>query len=438
MPYEKSTASSPEAQSASPIQDNLRALSSLFPSVVRDGQVDVDALRQLCGEAVVKEDELFGLNWRGKAEARRVALNPSLGTLRPCKEESKNWDTTQNLYIEGDNLEVLKLLRKSYGGRVKMIYIDPPYNTGKEFVYPDNYQNGIENYKKLTGQEGKYAANVETSGRYHTTWLNMMYPRLVLARELLSEDGVIFISIDDNEVSNLQKISDEIFGFSNKIGLMTLMSNPRGSQNGKHLSHVHEYLLMYCKNSSVLEIRGISKDEESLSEFKETDNDGRRYRLLGLRKRGGAWKKEDRPNMFYPVYVNPENGKCSLNRTAEFTIEVIPQKPTGELSRWTWGQDKFLNESSLLVGRKINRIGETDAWDIYRKDYIDDETGIEKTTKVRTIWDEKETNYQNAKNEIKALFGNSEMFDYPKPTYIVKKLATMLFCEENDIILGKR
>ena len=435
MPYEKSTSSSPEAQSASPIQDNLKALAALFPSVVRDGQVDVDALRQLCGEAVVKEDELFGLNWRGKAEARRAALTPSLGTLRPCKEESKNWDTTQNLYIEGDNLEVLKLLRKSYGGKVKMIYIDPPYNTGKEFVYPDNYQNGIENYKKLTGQEGRYAANVETSGRYHTTWLNMMYPRLVLARELLSEDGVIYISIDDNEVSNLQKISDEVFGFSNKIGLMTLMSNPRGSQNGKHLSHVHEYLLMYCKNSSVLEIRGISKDEESLSEFKETDNDGRRYRLLGLRKRGGAWKKEDRPNMFYPVYVNPENGKCSLNRTAEFTIEVIPQKPTGELSRWTWGQDKFLNESSLLVGRKINRIGETDAWDIYRKDYIDDETGIEKTTKVRTIWDEKETNYQNAKNEIKALFGNSEMFDYPKPTYIVKKLATMLFCEENDIIL---
>ena len=182
MPYEKSSPASPEAQSGSPVQENLQALAALFPSVVRDGQVDIDALRQLCGEAVVKENELFGLNWRGKTEARRAALSPSLGTLRPCKEESKNWDTTQNLYIEGDNLEVLKLLRKSYGGKVKMIYIDPPYNTGKEFVYPDDYQNGIENYKKLTGQEGKYAANVESSGRYHTDWLNMMYPRLMISR----------------------------------------------------------------------------------------------------------------------------------------------------------------------------------------------------------------------------------------------------------------
>ena len=246
MPYEKSSSSSPEAQSASPIQDNLKALAALFPSVVRDGQVDVDALRQLCGEAVVKEDELFGLNWRGKAEARRAALTPSLGTLRPCKEESKDWDTTQNLYIEGDNLEVLKLLRKSYGGKVKMIYIDPPYNTGKEFVYPDDYQNGIENYKKLTGQEGKYAANVETSGRYHTTWLNMMYPRLILARDLLSEDGVIFISIDENEMVNLQKLCREIFGEQNYAGEIVWKNSSKNDED--YISIQHEYIVAYVKS----------------------------------------------------------------------------------------------------------------------------------------------------------------------------------------------
>ena len=198
MSYEKLTSSSPEAQSESPVADHVNALASLFPSVVREGKVDFDALRQMLGDDVAKDDELFGLQWKGKAQARRAATTPSLGTLRPCKEESVDWDTTKNLYLEGDNLEVLKLLRKSYAGKVKMIYIDPPYNTGKEFVYPDNYQNGIEEYKKLTGQLGVFKANAETSGRYHTDWLNMMYPRLILAKDLLRDDGVIFISIDDH------------------------------------------------------------------------------------------------------------------------------------------------------------------------------------------------------------------------------------------------
>ena len=253
MPYEKSSPASPEAQSASSYQENLKALAVLFPSVVRDGQVDVEALRQLCGEAVVKEDELFGLNWRGKAEARRAALTPSLGTLRPCKEESKEWDTTQNLYIEGDNLEVLKLLRKSYGGKVKMIYIDPPYNTGNDFVYPDDYQHSIENYKKLTGQVGKYAANTETSGRYHTDWLNMMYPRLVLARDLLSEDGVLFISIDDNEQSNLIEICNEVMGEASFAAVLHCqMSTTQGmkvkaAQEGNIVKNA-EYILCYTKN----------------------------------------------------------------------------------------------------------------------------------------------------------------------------------------------
>ncbi len=435
MNYTTITPDSPELQSLSPIHGNLAALQQLFPSVVREGKMDFDALRQLLGDDIAKDDELYGLQWHGKARARRNALTPSLGTLRPCKAESKNWDSTRNLYIEGDNLEVLKLLQKSYAGKVKMIYIDPPYNTGKEFVYPDNYQNGIEHYLKLTGQTDSFKANAETGGRYHTDWLNMMYPRLMLARELLSDDGVIFISIDDHEVGNVREICDEIFGDVNRIGLMTLLSNPRGSQNSKHLSFVHEYIFMYSKNLCSLDIKGIAKAETSLAEFKEIDDNGRKYRFLGLRKRGGAWRKEDRPNMFYPIYVNPVNGKCSLTSSIEYPIEVIPKRPTGELSRWTWSKEKFISACDTVLGRKVNRIDSSESWDIFRKDYIDNDDGVEKTTKIKTIWDEKETNYQNAKNEIKKLFGNSEIFDYPKPTHIVKKLASMLYCEDGDIIL---
>lgn len=216
---------------------------------------------------------------------------------------------------------------------------------------------------------------------------------------------------------------------------MTIMSNPRGSQNSKYLSYIHEYILMYAKNANSLRLKGVAKSEDSLKEYSETEENGRRYRLLGLRKRGGAWRKEDRPNMFYPVFVNPQNGQCNLYQTNEYSVEVIPQRPSGELGRWTWGKDKFQTEQKTVIAKKVNRDGKTESWDIFRKDYIDSEDGEEKTTKIKSIWIEKETNYQNAKNEIKSLFGNSEVFDYPKPTYIVQRLASMMNFDENDIIM---
>ena len=377
----------------------------------------------------------------GKRAAIAEANKPIRKTLRPCKTESKNWDTTENLYIEGDNLEVLKLLQESYLGKVKMIYIDPPYNTGNDFIYRDDFKQTEEAYNQQSGvfdeDDNRLFKNTETNGRFHSDWCSMIYSRLMLAKNFLSNDGVIFISIDDNEQDNLKKICDEVFGEENKIGLMTILSNPRGSQNAKFLSYIHEYILMYAKNSTLLNIKGESKKEVSLLEFKNIDKNGRKYRLLGLRKRGGAWKKEDRPNMFYPIYVNPQNGSCSLNKDNNYTVEVIPKRPTGELSRWTWSKEKFLSENTKIVAHIVNRKTnkENDSWDIFRKDYIDTEEGIEKTTKVKTIWEEKETNYQNAKNEIKDLFSNSEMFDYPKPTYILKKLINMLAYNVEDIFL---
>ena len=199
-----------DTQSANIIEDNLAQLKTLFPEAFKEGGVDFEVLKQLLGGQVDDREEKYGLNWHGKRRARQIALTPSTGTLRPCPGESVDWDTTQNLMIEGDNLEVLKLLQKSYAGKVKMIYIDPPYNTGKDFVYPDNFTDNIKNYLELTGQtdgEGrKLSSNTEASGRFHTDWLNMMYPRLKLARNLLREDGVIFVSLDDGEIANLRQV----------------------------------------------------------------------------------------------------------------------------------------------------------------------------------------------------------------------------------------
>ncbi|ENB78308.1 site-specific DNA-methyltransferase, partial [Escherichia coli] len=211
----KITSDMPELQSMNITEDNISKLKSLFPEAFNEGSIDFDVLKQLLGENVDEKEERYGLNWHGKRQARQLALTPSRGTLRPCKAESVDWDNTQNIMIEGDNLEVLKLLQKSYAGKVKLIYIDPPYNTGKDFVYPDNFQDNIKNYLEITGQteEGsRRSTNTETSGRYHTNWLNMMYPRLKLAKNLLRKDGVIAVNVDDIESDNVKKMCSEIFG----------------------------------------------------------------------------------------------------------------------------------------------------------------------------------------------------------------------------------
>lgn len=210
-----------DGKSMNIIEQNIEKLKEIFPEVFSEGKIDFSKLEEELGAFKENENERYNFTWNGKSEAKKIALTPSTGTLRPCKTESKDWDTTQNLYIEGDNLEVLKLLQKSYHKKVKMIYIDPPYNTGKDFVYKDNFRDNIKNYMQITGQVdsdgNKLSSNSETSGRYHSDWLNMMYPRLKLARNLLKDDGVIFISIDDNEVSNLRKLCDEIFGEDNFV-----------------------------------------------------------------------------------------------------------------------------------------------------------------------------------------------------------------------------
>lgn len=245
-------------QSEDILKDNIAALRDLFPEVCCEGKVNFDKLKQVLGDYTDDSTERYNFTWNGKGQALRLSQTPSMGTLRPCKEESKNWDNTQNLYIEGDNLEVLKLLQKSYHGKIKMIYIDPPYNTGSDFVYPDDFSDSLENYKQITGQvdaEGRrISTNSEANGRYHTDWLNMMYPRLRLARNLLTDDGVIFISIDDNEVTNFRKICDEAFGEENFLAC--LIWEKTRKNDARFFSSGHDYMIVYAKSEAYLREAG--------------------------------------------------------------------------------------------------------------------------------------------------------------------------------------
>ncbi|MGX2947577.1 site-specific DNA-methyltransferase, partial [Frederiksenia canicola] len=421
----------------------LLQLKLLLPEIFSEQAIDFAKFQQLFGDHITTEPDRYMLNWAGKSAAYQTLQTPTFKTLTPCVAESVDFDRTQNVFIEGENLDVLKALQKSYFNSIKMIYIDPPYNTGNDFVYHDDFAQHKAEYAEQVGdidETGKlkraFVRNSKENGHYHSNWLNMMLPRLHLARNLLKEDGVIFISIDDNEQAQLKLLCDEVFGEENFVGEITLQSNPRGSQASKHLSNVHEFIFMYSKNKEELKLKGILKDEDNLQEYSEVDENGRKYRLLGLRQRGGAWKKEDRPKMHYPIYVNPNNGFVSLNKSSEFSIEVIPARPTGELSRWTWGKEKISANLDCVIGKKVNRTSENgEHWDIFRKDFIDNDDGSVKTAKIKTIWIEKETNYQNAKKEIFSLFNNSEIFDFPKPTYIIQRLASMLFVEQGDIIL---
>ncbi len=240
------------SQSKDIVQDNIAKLKELFPEVFTEGKIDFKILQDVLGAEIEFEEEFYRFTWAGKSQARREAHKASTGTLRPCKEESVNWDTSENLYLEGDNLEVLKLLQKSYYNKVKVIYIDPPYNTGNDFVYKDNYNDSLKNYQKITGQvdsEGnKLTTNSESDGRFHSNWLNMMYPRLKLARNLLSDDGVIFMSIDNNEIENLKKLSNEVFGEENFITDLVWEKKKKGTFLSNSITNIKEYILVYSKN----------------------------------------------------------------------------------------------------------------------------------------------------------------------------------------------
>ena len=425
------------------IQENIEKLAEIFPDVVTEARdkkgnlikaVDFELLKQVLAERVVEGDgERYQLTWPGKKEAMFLANLPVNKTLCPVKEESVDWENTGNLYIEGDNLEALKILQESCLNKIKCIYIDPPYNTGKDFIYKDNFKQGRKEYLAASGQVdgdgNRLFQNTESNGRFHSDWLSMIYPRLKLARNLLREDGVIFISVDDNEVHNLRKVCDEVFGEKNFIGSITIQSNPRGRQSDTHLASVHDYLICYAKYISETQMSGAPLTEEQKKEFKYKEANGESYRLLGLRQRGSASKREDRPDMFFPIYVNEETQEMSLTDYGSGWVPVYPRKSDGTDGRWMWGSEKVTSEIHLLVPKLINRRGE---YDIFVKDYLI-RGESERTRKYKTIWDSKLFNNQAGTQEVKKLL-YSDAMSFPKPKDLIIEICR-LGSENNDIIL---
>ena len=414
----KITPTDPETCSADVLAENLQHLRTLFPEVFTEGKVDFDVLKQLLGGDVDEREEKYGLNWHGKRQARQLALTPSTGTLRPCPEESVDWETTQNLMIEGDNLEVLKLLQKSYAGRVKLIYIDPPYNTGKDFVYRDDYRDNIRNYLELTGQidgeDRRITSNTESSGRFHTDWLNMMYPRLKLGRYLLRPDGYFFVSCDDSEVSNVRKLGDEIFGEENFIDTIIWKKRYGGGAKEKYLVSIHEYIVMYAKDIETIESINVPMNEASISRYyklRDENFDIRGpYRTHPLE----AMKSfEDRPNLSFSIRA-PDGTKCYPKR------------------QWRWSSERM--EEAIAKGEVEFVKSKNGDWSVYSKQYLKDETGKTRDSKVFSIIDGVYT--QHGTNEIVKYFGNARVFPFPKPSMLLKKLVELGSSDDkNDLIV---
>ena len=404
---------------------NMEKLKTVFPECFSEGKLDIDKLLSLCGEYIDDDFEKYKFEWKGKAECLHLAQKRSTGTLRPCREESVSFDDTNNVYIEGDNLEVLKLLQTAYYNKVKMIYIDPPYNTGNDFVYEDDFADPMARYKEITEQTTK--SNPETMGRFHTNWLNMMYPRLRLAANLLRDDGVIFISIDDNEVDNLKKVCNEVFGEENFVSQVIVQTNPRGRTFDRFIAKTHEYILIYVKSIDIDCLYEIPKDEKAIAGYSKEDEKGK-YRLLELRNRNPVFNRKNRPLMFYPIYADPDKLDVSLEPTERHTVEIYPRNSKGEDGCWTWGLPKAKNETSLLIANLAN----TGKWSVFRKDYLE---GSSLFTKSKALWLEKEMNHENGKELMGKLFGKTP-FDFPKSIdYIKKCLQIGTYKDSDDIIL---
>jgi len=412
----KLTDQDPETKSSDSVAENIERLKSLFPECFTEGKIDFDVLKQLLNGALDEREEKYSLNWHGKRQARQIALTPSTGTLRPCLEDSEGWDTTKNLMIEGDNLEVLKLLQKSYAGKVKLIYIDPPYNTGKDFVYPDDYRDNIRNYLELTGQmEGgkKISSNTEASGRFHTDWLNMIYPRLKLARNLLLENGVICVSVDDCERDSLRKACDEIFGEENFVESIIWKKRYGGGSKEKHLVSVHEYILVYARDINELGELYVPLSKEAIERYytKRDNNFENRgpYRTHPLE---ATKSMGDRPNLIFPI--SGPNG-----------TQVLPKR------QWLWSRERV---GIALENNEIEFMKDKDGnWSAHSKQYLKDEDGEVRPAKTFSIIDNVFS--QHGTNELLELFGNAHVFPFPKPTGLIRPLLEFGAPEPNSIIL---
>ncbi len=397
-----------DSKSMDIVADNISKLKELFPEVFTEGKVDFDALKEVLGGYIDGREERYSFTWNGKSKARMLAQTPSAGTLRPCKEESVDWDTTQNLFIEGDNLEVLKLLQKSYHKKVKMIYIDPPYNTGKDFVYKDNFKDNIKNYKEITGQvdgDGRsLSSNPETNGRYHTDWLNMMYPRLKLARNLLKDDGIIFISIDDNEYHNLKLMCDEVFGEERFVGSISWKNKYGAGAKTKGFIEVHEYILCYSKSELINISSKLSEDQRGTYNKKDE-----KYNT-----RGGYFTQ--------PLMTTSMDDRKNLQYDIEYDGDIIKPK-----KQWVWAKERLLKaieDNEVVIKKKVDG-----SYSVRYKVYLIDEQGNERKGKPLSLLNGPFN--QEGTKEVEELLGPN-IFSFPKPTSLIEFFFGFEINDESD------
>lgn len=402
--------------SLSIIDEHIKQLRSIFPEAFSEGKVDFEKLKAALGDIVDGQPEKYSFTWAGKRNSIQLLQAPSHATLIPSEEESINFESTQNLFIEGDNLEVLKLLYKSYSGRIKMIYIDPPYNTGNDFIYPDNFADPLETYLEITGQKDAngnlLTSNPETNGRYHSAWLSMIYPRLYLARQLLRDDGVIFVSIDDHEMNNLGMLMNEVFGEENFIGVFVWQSKKGGGSDTSTIVNDQEYIFCYSRTGGT---RSLSKIIIEAEELNLVDAKGSYRRGRELNKWGANSRREDRPTMYFPI-PGP-NGE-----------EVYPVRNDGSEGRWRLGKKEMFKIVDRKDAEFVKRSNGT--YIVYEKIRSTDP----RDKPFRTWLTNVGTTADGSKT-VKELFDGRKVYDFPKPVDLLKSLLSMGTIDSDDIVL---
>lgn len=425
-------------------EQNIEKIGALFPNCItetlgKDGKpkkaINFDLLRQMLSDDVIEGDEAYEFTWVGKKAAIVEANKPIRKTLRPCKEESVNWDSTENLYIEGDNLEVLKLLQESYLGKVKMIYIDPPYNTGNDFIYRDDFKQSAADYDEDSGvydEDGNCMfKNTDTNGRFHSDWCSMIYSRLMMARNLLTDDGAIFVSVDENEVTNAKKICEEVFGSANCVGIVSNTNNPKGRSDDKFVATAHEYILVYANNIGALTWYGFEPTEEIVKRYNKVDNAGRRYREIDLRKTVENDLREDRPNLFYYFYYNEKTGDfypSREERIQEEYIQIKPQREDGKEGNWRWGLETSIKEIGDLIPKFMPT---RKVWGVMQKDYLEGRSLVKPTSS----WTFKDVNSERGTEDFINLGFDKRIFPKPKPIGTLRRCIKLCSGDKTDIVL---
>lgn len=425
-----------DGESLSIVGENIEALKAILPDAITEDGIDFDILRQLLGDEVTDSEEKYGLTWHGKKKARQIALTPSTATLRPYPDVSVDWETTKNIFVEGDNLEVLKLLQKSYAGKISMVIIDPPYNTGNEFIYPDKYQENIETYLRYTGQKNEeglsLSSNTETSGRFHANWLNMMYPRIKLAKNLLSRDGVLFSFIGDDELSNFKALLDDIFGAENQVALVPRVAK-RTSDKGTHFRPTKDYILVYAKDREFLPEFGVKKDRDE-KDYKFSDEDGRKYKKSGASLYQPSL--DSRPNQRY--YIEAPDGSLIIppgNIFPHNKKDGEKIKPESNADKvWRWSVDTYLESKDKLIFTKgsdrnplLDEHGNQSKWNIYPKVYFDED--MEATLHPEDII----YDYPNSQG-TKELNSLSIPFSFSKPTALIEFLMSIYAKRDHFVV----